>query len=261
MIARAALVCSLLVCLGGAFPGLARAELDLSAEEVKHRLRHRLDGKHFSARIRFEIRKPDYTEDRELDVWRDDEDSARERLMARFDAPSDLRGTGLLYIEGTDGPNDYFLYQPAARRVRRISETLVSQDVYGVDLEYMGFGIAQLQPVDLESMEVVSLDDRPVYRLTERARHRDNQRFDRRILWIDPKTFIPLRTEHIRDGRTTLVATTLVLEEMGGIPTPSETRYERPLDESVVHMRVKRVDYQSPIPEIFFSTLQLTKAH
>jgi hypothetical protein len=52
-----------------------------------------------------------------------------------------------------------------------------------------------------------------------------------------------------------------VLKEMGGIPTPAETRYERPLDQTVVHMRVEWVDYQSPIPEIFFSTLQLTKAH
>ena len=47
---------------------------------------------------------------------------------------------------------------------------------------------------------------------------------------------------------------------IGGVPTPTNTVYERPSEEGVGHMTVENVDYDSEIPEIFFSTLQLTKA-
>lgn len=234
------------------------ASLDLSAEEVKSRVKHRLDGQHFTARVRFEIKSSNWQEVRELLVWRDDEGN-RERLMAQFQAPAPMRGTGLLYIEGVDTPNNYFIYQPSGRRVRRIPESLITRDIYGVDLEYMGFGVAQLQPIEIESMEVEDLKGRKVYRLTERAKYPELQRFDERVIWVDPETFVPLRTEHYDDGKLTLRAQTTVLKDVSGIPTPVETVYEKPADAGVAHMTVESVDYESEIPPIFFSTLQLTK--
>lgn len=245
--------------LAGTLSASHAAELDLSATQVRDRLRARLDGRHFTARVRLEIREVSFQESRELDVWRDDDGARGERLMARFDTPYDMHGLGLLYIESIEGANDYFMYQPSVRRVRRIPETLVSQDVYGVDLEYLGFGIAQLLPVEIESMRVDTIGDRQVYRLTERALQ-DNQRFDERIVWIDPDTFVPVRTEHIRDGKTTLIARTLAVENRSGVTTPMETVYERPQDGQTVRMLVLAVDYEAEIPEVFFSTLQLTKA-
>lgn len=231
----------------------------LSADDVKYRVSHRLDGKHFSAHVKFEINKPGYQESRQLEVWRDDQGSARERLMARFKEPAYLRGLGLLYIEGVESPNSYFVYQPSSRRVRRVPESIVSQDIYGVDLEYLGFGVAQLQPVEVVSMQVDTIDGRKLYLLTERALHSDLQRFDERQIWIDPDTFVPIRTEHLRKGKTTLIARTLTLTDLGGVPTPIETIYQRPEDGVVARMTVVSVDYESPIPEVFFSTLQLTK--
>ena len=109
-------------------------------------------------------------------------------------------------------------------------------------------------------MRVEELDGRRVYRLTEKALYSELQRFDRRVIWIDPDTFIPLRTEHYEDGKVTMTARTTSVKEVGGIPTPVETTYERPSEEAVAYMTVETVDYASRIPEIFFSTLQLTKA-
>jgi hypothetical protein len=253
----------LLLGIAIAWHSPARAQpsiLPLSAQQVKHRVQHRLDGFHFTAHIRMDIRKPGYEEHRDLVVWRDDQDGERERLMAQFESPQDMRGTGLLYTEGIDAPNNYFLYQPSTRRVRRIPESMVSQDVYGVDLEYMGFGVAQLQPVEVESMEIATLDGKRVYRLVEKALYENLQRFDRRIIWIDPDTFIPIQAEHRRNGKITMTAKTQKLEKIQGVPTPVETIYERPLEGVSAYMTVKHVDYESPIPEIFFSTLQLMKA-
>ena len=80
--------------------------------------------------------------------------------MARFEEPPDLRGLGLLYIENQDGANEYFLYQPATRRVRRIGQSLAREDVYGIDLEYLGFGLAVGEPTRAESVAPDSLSER-----------------------------------------------------------------------------------------------------
>ena len=55
--------------------------------------------------------------------------------------------------------------------------------------------------------------------LTERAR-RDNPRFERRIVWLDPETFVPLRTEHHKADSTLLVAETSQVKIVEGVPTP-----------------------------------------
>jgi hypothetical protein len=165
---------------------------------------------------------------------------------------------GLLYVERREGPNDYFLYQPALDRVRRIPESLAREDVYGVDLEYLGFGVAQIEPTRVDRVESVSLEGRRTLRVSERA-ERPDARFDVRNVWLDPSTHVPLRSEHERDGRRTLVAVTEQIDTLHGIATPTRIRFERPVDRQVVLMTVVSVDYETPIPKSVFSTLSLIK--
>jgi hypothetical protein len=235
----------------------ATAAPETSPDEIRSRVRDRLRGRHFTAAVRLEIERESGRELRKLRTWRDDVDG-NERFLARFDHPPDMRGLGLLYLERTDGPNDYFLYQPAVQRVRRVPETMVRQDVYGVDLEYLGFGVTQLEPAKIVSVDLDTLGDRPVYRIVEEATH-DNQRFDRRTLFVDRFHYALLRAVHERQGRIQLEATTLELREVDGIATPFAARFERPQEREVVHMFVDEVDYRSPSPEAYFSTLKLIR--
>ena len=124
-----------------------------SAPEVQSSRHSRLDGKHFTAEIEMRIERDGRTEDRRLLVWRDDEEGKRERILARFLEPADLKDFGLLFVENEGRPNDYFVHQPELARVRRVSESVASQDIYGVDLDFLGFGVAQsvrCEAVDLE---------------------------------------------------------------------------------------------------------------
>jgi len=229
-----------------------------SAVEVQEARRSRLNGRHFTAEVEMEITLDGQREDRLLEVWRDDEGARRERIMARFLAPSDLKNFGLLFVENAGKPNDYFIHQPALARVRRVSESIVSQDIYGVDLEFLGFGVAQSVRSEAESMERSELDGRAVYKLTERALE-PNQRFDERVSWIDAATFISLRTEHLRAGKPALIARVTKLETIQGIPTPTRCVFERPGVGEEVRMVVRKIDYEIPIPADFFSTLALMK--
>jgi hypothetical protein len=220
----------------------------------------RLDGRHFSARVLLRIERQGNVEERQIDVWRDDQGGARERVMARFEAPADMRDFALLYLENLDGPNDYFIYQPASQRVRRVPEELVRQDVYGVDLEYLGFAVALVEPAEIESLAWDDLEGRRVLRVSERAL-RENQRFELRVVWLDPATWVPLRTEHQRRGQVRLTVRTDEVGVVQGTPTPLRVSFERPLDREKVSMQIESIDYERPIPEAFFSTLRLVREH
>jgi hypothetical protein len=252
------LAMAVLLALAAFSASAAEDAVPLAPETVKARWHGRLDGRHFVAAVTMSMRLAGLEEQRRLTVYRDDQGSTRERVLIRFEAPADLRNVGLLYAEQHDRPNDYFFYSPATRRVRRLPASIADDDVYGIDIEFLGFGVAQTEPTEIEGMAEESLDGRRAYRLAERARE-PNPRFETRTTWIDAETFVPLRTEHARGGKTVLVAATKALRAMGGVPTPVEIAFEKPAERRHVLLRVDSVRYDAEIPEEYFSVLALLR--
>ncbi len=251
----------LLLTIAIAIPGTAGAgedALPLSAQEVQRRWHTRLEGRHFQARVRMEMNLGGLRETRRMRVFRDDKGGTGERVLIRFETPPDLRNVSLLYLENEDHPNDYFLYTPETRRVRRLPESVIDNDIYGIDPEFLGFGVARSEPTKIRSMTIERIEGRKASRLAESALN-PNPRFEERVTWIDAETFIPLRTEHILNGRTVLVAQTREIVLVQGIATPRHVSFEMPVKGRQVELYVEEVDYQGEIPEDVFSTLSLMK--
>jgi len=211
-----------------------------------------LDGKHFTAHIVVELPHEGKNEERKVTFWRDDA-RRRQRLMARFEESYDLRGVGLLCVENLDRPPDYFIYQPVTGRVRRIAETLAREHIYGIDLEFLGFGVTQREPVDLESVGYDVLGGRKVFHLIQRARS-PNLRFEREAIWIDPSTYLFLKTIHYRHGEIVLQAHP---EEVKLIQAVSS--FEREGNKETAVLGLEQIDYEAAIPEAYFSTLALVQ--
>lgn len=131
--------------------------------------------------------------------------------------------------------------------------------MYGIDLEFLGFGVAQTEPTRIENMAVVALAGRRTYRLTEHARER-NARFDRRVTWLDAETFVPMKTEHHRAGELVLVAVTIRVETIGGVVTPMGMSFRRIDTLREVELTVDEVDYATPVPDEYFSVMALVRA-
>lgn len=244
-----------------AFAGLLGADNVAASgpDDVKHHWIHRLDSRAFSARVVLQIDRDHKHEERCLDVWRNDDSASHlEKVMLRFVHPEDMRGLALLYLEREGRPNDYFLFQPALKRVRRIPEALAREDVYGVDLEYLGFGGALLTPTKVLSAEPAVLGNRQVYLLVERALNQ-NPKFEQRRVWLDAETYVPWKVEHEARGGLVLVGVTERVETVQGISSPLRIRFDRPLSRQVITMRVEAIDYEKQIPEEFFTTFTLVK--
>ena len=118
--------------------------------------------------------------------------------------------------------------------------------------------VAGNEPTEIETLKLTLLDGAPCIELTERARA-GSPRFDTRTFWLDPLTFIPRRSIYVLRGEIIVTSTTLEVKMVQGIPTPSPTRFVRPLDGQVVDLFVDTIDYRKPIDESFFSTLKLIK--
>jgi hypothetical protein len=252
----------MLLCTVPAIPTALPAGEDavpLSAAEVRDRWHSRLDDRHFIATVRMEMSLAGLIESRHMMVIRDDIDGKQERVLIRFDEPADLRGLGLLYLEHQGRPNDYFIYQPSIRRIRRMPSTVVDDDVYGVDLEFLGFGVAQSEPTEIRSMRRERVGERAAYRLEERALEQ-NPRFEERTTWIDAESFVPLKTEHRRRDKVVLLARTERLDTVQGVVTPLEMYFEKASEKRQVRLFVDEVDYERAIPEADFSLLNLMKS-
>ena len=252
-------VAGALVLAALALPARADDAVPLSSGDVAARWHTRLSNRHFNATVRMRMDLGGLHEERILRVYRDDEGGRNERVLIRFDAPADLRNVGLLYLEQVGRPNDYFLYQPAVKRIRRLPQSIADDDVYGIDLEFLGFGVAQSAPTEIAGMTRETLAGRAVYRLDERASV-PNPRFETRRTWIDAQSFIPMRTEHLRAERVVLRAETLEVLEVQGIPTPKRMRFHKPIEQREVLVDVDAVDYQAPIADEHFSALALLKS-
>ncbi len=132
---------------------------------------------------------------RELITYRVEQAKGEYASLARFLAPADIAGTGLLSLDRADGSSEQWLYLPAMDRVRRVASDrkggrFVGSDLYFEDLQtrkpeadnHRLLGGETLDGVAGEVVDGVPVDPtRSVYR--------------RRQLWIDPQTALVMRID------------------------------------------------------------------
>lgn len=70
--------------------------------------------------------------------------AAGDRVLVRFQAPADIKGTGFLVWEHPAADDERFLYLPSLGRVRRIAGSEAQESFVGSDLSYEDIGGRQL---------------------------------------------------------------------------------------------------------------------
>ncbi len=133
---------------------------------------------------------------RELVTYRLEQSKGEFQSLARFLAPVDIAGTGLLSLDKADGTSEQWLYLPALDRVRRVASDrkggrFVGSDLYFEDLQtrkpesdnHRLAGRESLDGVVCELVESLPVDA-------------DNSVYKRRLLWIDPALALVMRIDY-----------------------------------------------------------------
>ncbi len=159
--------------------------------------------------------------DRVRELYQYRQDGARRgdtATLIRFVNPRDIAGTGLLTNDfaGSDD-SDQWVYLPAAGRERRISSDRKGGKFLGSDFYFEDLRDRDPRKDNHRILGQTELDGRKMWQLESTPLDPDNSVYSKRIGWIDPATFTPMRLDYYVRGTDTPVKRWLVnrIERMG----------------------------------------------
>lgn len=196
---------------------------------------------------------------RQLITYRLDRGDGETRSLIRFTAPADIKETGLLTVDRTDGASDQWVYLPALDRSRRIPATrkggrFVASDIFYEDLQdrpvahdaHRWRGREAFAGAQVDVLESVPVD-------------KDNSAYGRRVSWVHPDILIPLRVDYFRAGSSEPFKRLTVqrVEQVQGYWTVMESVMEDLDSGHQTRMALERVIYDRDLPQELFSVQTL----
>jgi len=196
---------------------------------------------------------------RELVTYRLERAKGEFQSLARFLAPEDISGTGLLSVDKVDGSAEQWLYLPAMDRVRRVASDrkggrFVASDIYFEDLQTRKPSSDQHRIVGRESIDGTTcqvVESVPI--------EAGNSVYKRRLLWIDPQLALVLRVdffekdESVASKRWQLLAK----QRIQGFWTVTDSKTTDLSSGHETRMVTLTVKYDRKLPTKLFSTQAL----
>jgi outer membrane lipoprotein-sorting protein len=123
-------------------------------------------------------------------------DKGQQKTLIRFLSPADVKGTGLLTIEHSDGDDDQWLYLPALRKVRRISASNKSDNFVGTDFSYQDLKSEQMENYQYTLLKEENINGTDCF-VVEAVPNNDKEKkesgYSKRILWISKDNYVALQ--------------------------------------------------------------------
>jgi hypothetical protein len=239
------------VALVGAMPVRAVGAADLDVTRVINRVQGATaPGKDMRATIEFEI----VNAKGERVHWggsyyRRGAPDARMRLV--LDSPVDLRGTEVVLSPGPDRIAHQRLYVPALRRVRDLQADMRGESFLGTDFNYEDLGVQQLdfqqqtlsEGKDPEGRQCVFLDSVP----------QSGWWYGRIKHCIDPKTYLPMRTEYYdRAGVLWKIRTLQGIKTIKSYPTATVITMQTVPAGTLTRITLSDIEYDTGLADVLF---------
>jgi hypothetical protein len=136
-------------------------------------------------RSRFWVRWKDYRDENNEPV-----DGVIAKTVVKFLDPFDMRHTGLLVVTNKGRDPDQFIYQPSARRVRRVK--LQGVGVGGTDFGYDDIAFNNLEAADFVRLPDDELEGGPVYVVESTLKPFVDSDYRTSTVWFEKEHYIPL---------------------------------------------------------------------
>lgn len=197
---------------------------------------------------------------RELVTYRMEATKGEATSLARFLAPADIAGTGLLSVDKADGSSEQWLYLPAMDRVRRVASDrkggrFVGSDLYFEDLQtrkpesdtHSIVGKETLDGVACEVVESVPADP-------------GNSVYRRRLLWIDPQLALVMRIDYFEkdDARPSKRWVLLAKQRIQGYWVPTDSKTTDLASGNETRMVAQTIKFDRRLPSKLFSSRALS---
>lgn len=133
---------------------------------------------------------------RELVTYRMERSKGEFVSLARFLAPADIAGTGLLSVDKADGSSEQWLYLPALDRVRRVASDrkggrFVGSELYFEDLQTRKPSSDNHRVIGKETLDGVACDV-----VESIPTDPSNSTYRKRLVWVDTQTALVHRVDY-----------------------------------------------------------------
>lgn len=244
-----------------AFAAAAAAEKAPTADEIAARanIAAYYAGKDGRARVKMTIRDSrGRTRGREMTILRrDSADGGDQKFFVYFHRPADVRNMAYLVWKHAGGDDDRWLYQPALDLVKRIAAGDKRTSFVGSDFLYED---VSGRGVDEDHHELLRSEGGS-YVLRNTPKEKGSVEFDRYDIWIDKKTFMPMRAEYFdKGGRKYRVVEALEVKEIQGNPTVTRSKASNLESGGDTVSEFTGVQYDIGVPDEIFAERYLRAA-
>jgi outer membrane lipoprotein-sorting protein len=188
-------------------------------------------------------------------------DGDDDRLMVRFNAPAEVKGTGLLTIE-KGAEDEQWLYLPDLKKSKRIAGASKAQSFMGTDFSNYDMRTEDLTGHDYRKTGEETLDGRPCYLVeatpkTEEVK--ESTGYARRTMWVDKERWVVPRCEYFdTSGKPLKTLTADGWKQIEGLWRPAKVTVENKQEGSkTVVTYEKGREINKGLPEKTFTKREL----
>lgn len=122
-----------------------------------------------------------------------------QKRLIRFLSPADVKGTGTLLIEHSDGDDDIWIYLPALHKVRRLVASNKKDSFVGTDFSYGDIIGHKVEDWTYQYVGEETLDGVPTHVIECAPRSdavRETSGYGKRKLWVRQDNYVAVKGEY-----------------------------------------------------------------
>jgi outer membrane lipoprotein-sorting protein len=121
------------------------------------------------------------------------------RLVVRFDAPADIKGTSFLQVEHIDGDDDLWIYLPALKKSRRLVANNKKDSFVGSDFSYGDISLPKIDQYRhslVKAEKADGVDCFVIESVPASDAVRANSGYSKKVTWVRSDNFVESRVEY-----------------------------------------------------------------
>lgn len=188
------------------------------------------------------------------------------KLLVKFNSPADIKGTGFLQLEHTEGDDDLWIYLPALKKSRRLVANNKKDSFVGSDFSY---GDILLPRVDsyrhriLRSDTVNNQDCYVIESVPKDDSVKSESGYSKKITWVRKDNFLENKVEYF-DVTEKLLKTQIVTGHK--LVEPDTQRWlalhremTNHLTEHKTVIQIDRIETNTPVADNLFTTRHIER--
>lgn len=206
------------------------------------------DGK---ARVKMDIKSADGdVRNREFVILRMNTENGNQKFYVYFEEPADVRKMAYLVWKQAGSDDDRWLWLPALNLAKRIAPGDKRTSFVGSDYVYEDVSGRGPHEDDHELLD----EKDGMFHLRNTPKDKDSVEFAYYDLWIDQKTFLPMKAEYFdQDGKKYRVVEALAVETIDGFPTVVKSQVSDLNNGGTTLMTFSEIAYNIGLKENIFT--------